>query len=53
MFELRTERYSQLLLAHLYGPAALQAESDDLEKLVLRFCIRTLRIAEVNFDVGR
>ena len=31
------------LLAHLYGPAArLQAESADLERLVLRFCIRPI-----------
>jgi hypothetical protein len=31
-----------LLLAHLYGPEALQAESGDLEVVGLRFCIRPL-----------
>ena len=33
---------SRRFMAHLYGPAALQAESDDLERLVLRFCIRPI-----------
>ena len=31
------------LMAHLYGPAArCKPKSDDLEKLVLRFCIRPI-----------
>ena len=37
-----------LLLALLYGPAVgLQAESNDLEKLVLRICIRPIHGAFV------
>ena len=36
------------LLAHLYGPAArCKPNSDDLEKLVLRFCIRPVNGAFV------
>jgi hypothetical protein len=41
-------------MVHLYGPArALQAESDDLERLVLRFCIRPhIMVSPSTADVG-
>jgi hypothetical protein len=43
-----------LEVAHLYGPAArCKPKSDDLEKLVLRFCIRPhMMVSPSRADVG-